>query len=235
MVLANITTSLILPVVTKPSQFDSVNNYAALINGQEGIYSFGGIHPASNDCQKELEIIKGLGLLGIKLHPDYQGTFIDDVAYLNIITYALNLDLIVSIHAGIDIGLPTPVHCPPSRSLKMLETVLARTTTKAPSIILAHTGGFGQWDEVERLLVGKNVYFDLSYSLCMLPDDQLIRMIRKHGSKKILFATDSPWGGQKETLDYFYTLALTKEEQEDILYRNACRLLHLETPSKPAT
>ena len=41
--------SLVLPVCTSPSQFDSINRYAAEINGVDGrIYSFGGIHP---DCE----------------------------------------------------------------------------------------------------------------------------------------------------------------------------------------
>ncbi len=42
---AGIDYSVVLPVVTKPSQFESVNRYAAEINGKEGIFSFGGIHP----------------------------------------------------------------------------------------------------------------------------------------------------------------------------------------------
>ena len=35
--------SVVLPVVTKPSQFQTVNTYAAEINGKNGIFSFGGI------------------------------------------------------------------------------------------------------------------------------------------------------------------------------------------------
>lgn len=224
---AHITTSIILPVVTKPSQFDRINQYAASVNGQEGIVSFGGIHPDSKDYKEELEMIKSLNLKGIKLHPDYQNTFIDEDKFLKIIEYALNLDLIVSIHAGIDIGLPMPVHCPPMRASNMLDIVLLHTKNPLPKIVLAHTGGFGQWDEVEQYLVGKNVYFDLSYSLGMISDDQFLRIVRNHGSKKILFATDSPWGGQKDTLDYFQSLNITQEEKEDILFKNACKLLSI--------
>lgn len=43
MATSQITTSVVLPVVTKPSQFDSVNNYASSITGKDGIISFGGI------------------------------------------------------------------------------------------------------------------------------------------------------------------------------------------------
>lgn len=222
---AGITTSVILPVVTKPSQFETINNYAASITGKDGIISFGGIHPDSKDYEKELDTIVSLGLKGIKLHPDYQNVFIDNERYIRIIQYAVDHDLIVSIHAGIDIGLPEPVHCPPELSLKMLQQVLAHTTNPNPKIVLAHTGGYGQWNQVEELLVGERVYFDISYSLPFISDEQLIRIIRKHGCDRILFATDSPWGGQKETVEQVQRLALTQEEKESIFYKNAIKLL----------
>ncbi len=225
---ANITTSVILPVVTKPSQFETINNYAASITGEDGIISFGGIHPDSMDYRKELDIIISLGLKGIKLHPDYQNVFIDDERYIRIIQYAIDHNLIVSIHAGIDIGIPEPVHCPPKRALTMIKQVLTHTTNQDPKIVLAHTGGYGQWYEVEQYLVGQKVYFDISYSLPIITNEQLIRIIRKHGYERILFATDSPWAGQKETVEFVLKLELSNEEKEAILYKNAMKLLQIE-------
>lgn len=219
-----VTTSVVLPVVTKPSQFESINHYAASINGKDGIISFGGIHPDSLDYRFELEQIKSLGLPGIKLHPDYQKTFIDDERYLRIIQYATELGLIISIHAGIDVGLPDPVHCPPKRTKNMLNQVLSHTKYD-PKIVLAHTGGYDQWDQVEEFLVGLPVYFDISFSLPMITKEQFLRIIRTHGANRILFATDSPWSGQAETVAYVKQLGLTKEENEMIFYRNAMNLL----------
>ena len=48
---AGVDMSVILPVVTKPSQFESVNLFAQRVNEQyEGkLLSFGGIHP---DCEE---------------------------------------------------------------------------------------------------------------------------------------------------------------------------------------
>ena len=67
--------SVIMPVVTKPSQFDSINVFAKNINEQSkgNVLSFGGIHPDCENYKEKLEYIKSLGLPGIKLHPDYQG------------------------------------------------------------------------------------------------------------------------------------------------------------------
>ena len=62
--------SVILPVATSAHQFDSVNRFAAEINGKDGIFSFGGIHPDNENVEEKLDYIKSLGLKGIKLHPD---------------------------------------------------------------------------------------------------------------------------------------------------------------------
>ena len=95
-------------------------------------------------------------------------------------------------------------------------------------LVLAHTGGYQLWDEVEEYLVGRSIYFDISYSLGRIPDSQLLRIIENHGADRILFASDSPWDDQGEALEQFLRLELPKEEAERILYRNALDLLGLE-------
>ena len=65
--------SVILPVVTKPVQFETVNRVAAkLCEQEEGLISFGGIHPDCADIRRKVKEIKSLGLKGIKIHPAYQ-------------------------------------------------------------------------------------------------------------------------------------------------------------------
>lgn len=222
----NIDYSVVLPVATKPSQFDSINRYAASINNTDGILSFGGIHPENDNISKRLEYIKTLGLKGIKLHPDYQDTFIDDERYLEIIKECIRLDLCCVIHAGFDVGLPIPIHCPPDRAYIMLQTVL-ENCNKDSKIILAHVGGHLQWRLVEELLVGKNVYFDLAFCFNIIEKKQLLRIIKNHGSERILYATDSPWAGQRETVDFVKSLPLCTEDIDNILYKNAMRLLDM--------
>jgi Predicted metal-dependent hydrolase of the TIM-barrel fold len=219
----NIDISVVLPVATKPSQFDTVNSFAAEITGKDGILSFGGIHPDTEDYQEKLDVIKKMGLLGIKLHPDYQETYVDDPKMVQIIRYATEIGLIVVLHAGVDIGLPDPVHCPPKRTAAMLRQI----DNEHARIILAHTGGYSQWDDVEEYIVGKNVYLDISYSLGIISKDQFTRIIRDHGADRVLFASDSPWGGQGETLEQLKKVELTEEELDRILYRNAGEMLGL--------
>lgn len=215
---AGIDCSVVLPVATSPSQFSSINEYAAKF--QEGrIISFGGIHPQSTDYKNELKYIKSLGIKGIKLHPDYQETYFNDILYKRIIAYASELDLMVAVHAGMDPKSPEDIHCTP----KMAEEVIREV--QPTYLILAHMGGNEMWDEVERRLVGKNVYFDTGVVLDKIDQAQFLRIVQNHGADKILFATDSPWAGQKEYLDYFRTIPMSENEKELILHKNAEGLL----------
>ncbi len=220
---AGVDLSVVLPVVTKPSQFQSINTFAAAVNAeQNGLLSFGGIHPDNDNIDECLDRIVELGLKGIKLHPDYQGVFIDDERYLRIMQGAVNRKLYVSIHAGIDAGLPDPVHCPPARTKNALSKLRLPST---PYIILAHGGGWGQWDQVETELCSQPVYFDLGVTLEYINEEQLLRIIRAHGADRILFASDSPWSDQSETVKRFEALPLSKEEKEQIAHKNAERIL----------
>ena len=215
--------SVIMPVVTKPSQFESVNTFAAKVNEQYAgrLLSFGGIHPDSEDYKAELNRIKELGLPGIKLHPDYQGVMIDDVRYMKIIEYANELDLVILVHAGIDIGLPEPVHCPPDKARKVLDTI------KPQKLILAHMGGWKQWDEVYEYLAGEQVYLDTAFSFDYMEQEMFMKLWEKHDKDKILFATDSPWSDARRDMDVVNTLPLTVQEKEAIFSGNAKKLLNM--------
>ncbi len=212
--------SVALPVVTNPAQFDSINRFAEQY--REGrILSFGGIHPDQDDYKEKLRELKSLGFCGIKLHPDYQGTFFNDIRYKRIISFAAELGLIISVHAGFDPGYPDCVHCTPAMAKEVLDEV------QPQKLVLAHMGGFLRWDEVEQELVGRDVWFDTAVVFGKIPDEQFIRICRNHGTDRILFATDSPWSGQKESVEYFQKMDMSEEEKRQILSENAKNLLTL--------
>ena len=215
---AGIECSVILPVVTAPKQFDSIHRFA--LQFSEGkLISFGGIHPEHEDYKEKLRWIKEQGFRGIKLHPDYQNTYFNDIRYKRILAYATELDLITVTHAGIDPLCPDDVHCTPQMAAEVINEV------KPTKLVLAHMGGNGMYDEAEELLVGMDVYFDTSYVLDKMDNQQFVRMVRNHGVEKILFASDSPWAGQKQFVEYFQQLDLTDDEKIKILETNAKRLL----------
>ncbi len=225
---SGIACSVIAPVVTAPKQFDSINRFASEINekyaedvreGLPRLISLGGIHPDSEDYKAQLKTIKSMGFKGIKLHPDYQGVFFDDIRYKRIVSYATELDMFILVHAGVDIGLPEPVHCTPKMALDVVKE------TACSKLILAHFGGFRLWDDVEELLATKDVYMDMAFVAGYIDEEQFCRIVRKHGSQKILFGSDSPWAGQLETVEWLKRVSLTDEEKENILWKNSHNML----------
>ena len=233
--------SVIMPVCTKPEQFDSVNKFAKKVNDTyEGkLLSFGGIHPDCENPKDKLKYIKSLGIPGIKIHPDYQRVMIDDVRFMRIIEYASELGLIILTHAGIDIGLPNPVHCPPDKMRKVLDAI------KPEKMVLAHYGGWKQWEEVCEYIVGENVYLDTAFLFGVgvktgedrqgtsdsssryinyIEQDMFMKILNHHDTSKILFATDSPWSDATAGIEYIRNLPIDEKDKNAILAKNALDL-----------
>ena len=213
--------SVIMPVVTKPEQFESINSFAKSVNEKYygTLLSFGGIHPDCEKYKEKLRTIKELGLPGIKIHPDYQRVMIDDVRYMNIIEYASELGLIILTHAGVDIGLPDPVHCPPDKMRKVIDKL------QPQKLVIAHYGGWKQWEQVYEYLAGEQVYFDTAFTADYIEQEMFLKILKKHDKTKILFATDSPWSAAQKCIDFINALPISIDDKAAILGENAKQLL----------
>ncbi len=217
---AGVDISIVLPVSTKQSQVETINKLFSEIQN-DSIVSFGTIYPNVKNSAKLPSILKNIGIRGVKFHPDYQN-FKPNAEYMFYIYEELiKNDLVVMFHSGKDIGITsTPLGTP-----KIFSSVLE----KFPELkmILAHTGGWRMWDDVEYYLVGSPAYFDTSYTIGELEITQFLRILKKHGIDKIVFGTDSPWRDQKTDIDNTMELPITSEEKEAIFSKNAEKLLDL--------
>ncbi len=237
---AGIDCSVLLPVVTNPSQQAHINRTVLEINehsGETGLISFGGIHPDNEDYPQILRHLAGNGVKGIKLHPVFQKTSLDDIRYMRIISCACENDLAVLVHGGWDISHPGMDQACPRHVLPVLDTL------RPPKFILAHMGGWGCWDQVEAFLAGRDLWLDTAFSLMPLrpapgagkmpgeypplPVEQFLRIVKRHGPDRILFGTDSPWIGQAEMIRCLEKTGLSPEELAAVLGGNAARLLQL--------
>ena len=222
---ASIDVAISHPVMTSPTQFDSVTRFAAEVNARfenstPKIISFAGIHPACENIEEKMNYISECGFKGVKIHPDYQGTFITDEGYGKIFECAERLGLIVITHAGVDGAYrDTATKCTPAMAKEIIR--------KYPDLklVLAHYGSNEMFDEVEELLCGERVYFDTAFILRYIGKEKFIKILEKHGADRILFATDSPWSGIKEDLDIIRSFGLDKATEQKILCDNARALL----------
>lgn len=237
---AKVDYSVNLPVMTSAEQVEKVNG--SMINQQkdllsQGIITFGGIHPDYENYKEELRHLKQNGITGIKIHPAYQNVDFDDIRMMRIIDYASQLGLIILTHAGIDIGLYHHNYCSVGHILKVVDQI------HPPKLVLAHMGGWGCWEDVERDLAGAPVFLDTAFAIgpitanpeqiekpyleTNLSNEDFFRICRKHGIDKILFATDSPWQEQRDYIERVRQTGLTSLEQEAVLGENARKLLLL--------
>ena len=237
---AQIDLSVILPVATTAKQVEKINSSAAALNEKfsgDGIISFGCIHPDFTNYREELSRVKNYGLKGIKIHPVYQDTNLDDTKYMRILYRAAELGLIVVTHAGLDIGFPGVVRCSPQMAKKVVDEL------GEFKFVLAHMGGWKNWSEVLKILRGTKIFIDTSFStgriiprsdfrwseedLKLLNAAQFMEFVKVFGAERILFGTDSPWTSARTSIDFIKNLPLNDGDKDKILGLNAKRLLNV--------
>lgn len=218
----NVDYGVMLPVATKPTQHVTINNWASSVN-HGSLISFGTVHPDAADVNVELERIQSLGLKGVKLHPDYQNTYLFEEKMHVIFKRCAELGLPVIIHMGYDPVSPILRHAMPSH--------LAEISGLYPELKLigAHMGGMMAWEEVYHYLAGhKNVWLDTSYTRGFINKNLMYGIIKKHGADRILFGSDCPWHTPLYEMEGIYELPLTSSEMDMVFYKNAAELLSIE-------
>lgn len=216
---SGVTVSVLCPVATRPDQVRSINDWTASLAGDR-LVPFGAMHPSFGDPAGELERMVGLGIRGIKLHPEFQDFDPLEPRMTAIYRAAADLGLPILFHAGEDPNFDT-VRGVPKTFRRLVEEHRDLT------VILAHLGGFRVWDEVAEHLLGENVYLDTAYTFGHLPSEDVAAIVRGHGVDRILFGSDGPWTDARAEVEALLALDLPGEDAERILWRNAAGLLGL--------
>ena len=205
------------PVVTRPGQHLSLNRWVAEHNHWPAL-SLGGLHPDDDDIPGILHSIQDLGLYGIKLHPEYQVCGVLEERMEKVWNLCEEMGLRVLIHGGSDIGFRPPFHSCPADIVEVMRR------HPALKLVVAHLGGWNNWDEVEAFLAGTDVLMDTSFAIPFMKDPgQFLRIIRKHGANRVLFGTDSPWSDLVQAVEEVRSCGLTEEELSAVFWDNAAR------------
>ena len=220
---AGIRQGVVLSIATKPSQEQSVNRFA-IENNSPDLKFFGSIHPRSKRIKEQLRELKEGGISGIKFHPEYQQFNVDDPTMLPVYSLIAEMGFVTTFHAGLDVSYDQPGHIRPAALARALPYF------EGAPVIAAHFGGYMLWDEVERELVGKDIYFDTAYSHSRVLIPQVTRLIRNHGADRILFGSDAPWSHPELEAGLVKRLDLSEAEKTAILSGNARRLLGFTEP-----
>ena len=217
---AGIDKCIIQSVATTPKQVQSINRF---ISENVNLYKdkfvgLGTIHPRSTDIEGDIEHLIELGLKGIKIHPDIQGFKLDDDGYMQAYKICEKKGLSVLMHTG-DSRYD---NSNPNRLIPVLEKF------KGLKVIGAHFGGWSIYEDASKQLCSyENLYVDCSSAFYYLSKDASKEIIHRYGVDKVLFGSDYPMWDAGEELSYFFSLNLTKEENEKILSKNLKKLLNI--------
>ncbi len=212
--------AVLQPIVTKQHQLVGTNRWAVSVVSDR-ILSFGSIYPHTKDPAADIDFVRSLGLRGLKFHTEYQDFVVDAPEMIEVYRYAASVGLPILFHGGEDLSMPGPFKSSPAQYARISESV------PELRMIVAHLGGFHQWDDVEEYLAGReNVWLDTSMGFSWYAHEQFLRILEKHGDDRILFASDSPWSDEGKELRTMETL-VGMETFEKIVYLNAKELLAL--------
>lgn len=203
---------------TTAAQVIPANNFAlALREAHPAVIPFGTIHPDYPDWEGQLDRLHRHGIIGLKLHPDFQGFWLNDPRLLPIIEAAQDRFMFM-----IHIGDTLPPEQNPSCPYK-----LAKILDMFPRarIIAAHMGGYKHWKYALDSIIGREVYIDTSSSLDFIDDDTLFAIWKTHPRERILFGSDYPlFDPGSEIRRLRSRLGLSKAEMNSLLGNGATAL-----------
>lgn len=178
---------------------------------------------------------------GIHIHPDFPeisveemkkhkekgGILVGEMVYYMMGFQYSHPNLPELLQTARDLGLVVNFH--PSKNMALNRVV----TSAAPGLVtvIAHLDGYGLYEDFLELMTENEwVYTDLSAYGASRPG-MLRDAVRRLGSERILYGTDFPGSqnGEMQTqyVNYVLSEGLSEEDSENILFRNAKRLLKL--------
>ncbi len=200
------------------------------------------------EAAEEVALRASQGARGVKMHPGQFSHYVDDEGLWPMYEKCQELGLPVLADSGpwphshlvlmypnplgFKLHEPNPDYAEPKDWARVLEAFPRLT------VILAHLGS-AWWDErVELARTYPNIYFDTSQGFSApdrlpvvahrsLAEEDAVRIFRKIGVDRIIFATDFPGIAPQPQLEQILRLPLTGEEKEKILAENARRILKI--------
>ena len=213
---------VVLCAATAPAQVIPANNYAISLQREhpDQVIAFGTVHPGYDNWESELARIKAAGIRGIKLHPDFQSFWLDDLRLLPIFE-AAQKDFVFEIHIGDRTSPEKNPSCPYK---------LASILRQFPGmrVIAAHFGGYRMWSHALEVFSDnrfENLWFDTSSTTPFATPELAHKLLNTFPRERILFGTDWPLYDPVEELQRLQNLGGLKDSEMEVIMSNASALL----------
>jgi len=217
---AGISRAVVCPIATRPHHFAGIRDWARRLRAEapelEMLLS---IHPDDPDAAAHLEETAAEGFKGVKFHPYYQGFAVDERRMYRVYEKIRELGLLAVFHCGFDIAYPRDRTCDPWRIRRVVDDL------PGLRLVATHFGGWDDWDEAERWIVGQPIWLEVSMTAAFTKRERVKRMAMAHPAGRLLFGTDSPWTDESEQVSFWEGLGMPEEWLEGFFGGNAARLL----------
>ena len=218
--------AVLCQIATKPAQYGPILAWSeAIRRGEFGedaarmIVPLPSVHPEDPDRVARLAEVARLGFPGVKLHPFFQHFTLDTPEMLDYFRAVRDNGLFVLSHVGYDIGFPFEDRCGPRRVAHVLEAV------PGLRMMIAHFGGWLDWEEASRILIGAPVDIEISMSIGFCAPDLLGDMLHRHPADRLYFGSDWPWSQYGKTLPALAGFGLDEARLSALMGGNAARWL----------
>ncbi len=215
---APITNFIVHSVATTANSVETINNFIAEQRRLHPEFTgFMAMHQDYPDPEKEIERAIGLGLKGVKIHPDTQAVNMDDPR-------------LMAVYEIIEGRLPLVVHVGdyrydwshPRRLINILHTF--------PNLVVDATH-FGCWSRYEvgyDLMHEETVFTDMSSAQLYLGQRRTRELTRLWGTDRVMFGSDYPMWDPAAEYDQFTTAGFSDDELENMLWHNAERFVGMK-------
>lgn len=214
---AGIDTFVVLPVAIRADRVQSINNFIHQQTLEHDCFvGFGTVHADMEDIPAEVERIIGMGLRGIKIHPDCQKFDIDDPK-------------LFPLYESIQGRIPIILHMGDQRYNHSHPARLRHVMEEFPKleVIAAHFGGYTVYETAREELQDTNCIMDVSSSLMFMEPGVAEKYINHYGAERLAFGTDYPLWDPVREVQRFLELKITPEQKEQIAWKTAKEFLHL--------
>lgn len=218
---AGVDRSVVCPIATKPSQFDGILRWALSVREAhpDALVPLLSVHPGDPDALARVDTAADLGFPGLKFHPYYQDFAVDDPRLFPLYERMAARGLFAVFHSGYDIGFPFEPVSSPARLARVLDAF------PALRVVATHLGGWQDWFDVSRHLLGRDVWIETSMSLAELSPAVARAMLLAHRPDRLLFGTDFPWRTPAFELARWRSLSLPPSLIDAAFSANALALL----------
>lgn len=218
MATAGVDRSVILGVANEAAAVEKVCRFSASIAAPDTI-PLGAIH-VDLSVEENLRVLRENKLVGIKVHPLYQGFGLDDRRLIERLD-ALDAGMLVVVHVGTG-GDGRPVAGSTPALLRDLAAAVPHL-----NVVACHFGGYHHLDEAFELICGSGILVDTSWppSLGEVDRRRVRDFVLRHGADKVLFASDWPTADPSREIQVIGDLGLSSDDTDHVLGLNMAGIL----------